>query len=1058
MKKHLQALFRNTFFIAIASIGILSFTQAQELTTTIWERTSGIISVGVDSTVPHWLTAGSVRGIAYGTVDGNTRVYAADRANTTIRVMDAETGEDVTPTTPFDLSGVSGGTFAMNDIEVSDDGVIFLGNLTTDLSASPFRIYWWTQEGGAYADSLTISGAGGRLGDKFTVVGSVADNTVEIWMTDAGSDPGIVYVATTSDNGANWNVETINLTGSNVSIPANASVSPFSVGRTSDFYIAGNGSSPKRYTSAGAYVEGSVFSSIDYTGSRNGLRAFEVEGMQHLSVYSYRPDGNDAANSTGMAYIYNVQDPTAPITVSVTPLLGEDVATFSSIHGEAIPNIISADSIDLFILDGVNGIGAFAYRAPLPEPLAGTYYIPKGANDMGFDSLAAAIDYINTYGLSAQTTLLIDGDLTENTQLRISRDDLSANNNLIIKPAAGKQVTIHTDDLRLVDTGYITIDGSNNGTTSKDLTIQKSGTSGGVLSLLSNTTNVNIKNLNITYADDNGLTTYAVLINRREGSVETGKAENVTFDNVSIGTSDKPYRDAFWLFGSASNPEFWHVNVSLINGEAHVGRSFLRSQTHTNTVISGNVISSYGSETGTNPVINLNTPIETFTLTGNEILFADAAGTEDRTYIGVNATNSLVEEVLIANNTFSNSGFAGTGTGNGFIAFSHDGGSSSANFKFVHNSINLEDNLQTGTHAAIRKTVDASAAATVESFNNIFVNKNGGGDSFIYKWTGNSLSANYNNITTSLNGSIALYDDFDYSTLTAFKDSTGLDAATTTKPVSFVSGTDLRLTGESIGDDDLAGIPFAEVSTDIDGNVRSTVAPYKGAFEGNIELSSETMISSFDLLLPVNDTNIDLGQDVAIELSFSWEEATSNEAVTYLLVADSVDADFSTPVLSVSSDVEGTATLFTTSYLSMDSVLADFGVLEGESINLKWSVIAMAGDSSRYAESSFLISFTRRIIVSNEPEDAPLSFKLEQNYPNPFNPSSTIEFTLPQTENVRLDVFSINGQLVTTLVNKRLNAGEHSVIFNARNLASGVYIYRIMAGSFVQTKRMTLIK
>ncbi|HAW80229.1 MAG TPA: hypothetical protein DCX27_11290, partial [Balneola sp.] len=80
------------------------------------------------------------------------------------------------------------------------------------------------------------------------------------------------------------------------------------------------------------------------------------------------------------------------------------------------------------------------------------------------------------------------------------------------------------------------------------------------------------------------------------------------------------------------------------------------------------------------------------------------------------------------------------------------------------------------------------------------------------------------------------------------------------------------------------------------------------------------------------------------------------------------------------------------------------------------------------------------------------------NYPNPFNPTSTIQFTLPQSGEVRLDVFTITGQLVTTLVNSRMSSGEHAVTFDGSNLASGVYIYRIMAGNNVQTKRMTLIK
>ncbi|MCG8373760.1 MAG: T9SS type A sorting domain-containing protein, partial [Balneolales bacterium] len=91
--------------------------------------------------------------------------------------------------------------------------------------------------------------------------------------------------------------------------------------------------------------------------------------------------------------------------------------------------------------------------------------------------------------------------------------------------------------------------------------------------------------------------------------------------------------------------------------------------------------------------------------------------------------------------------------------------------------------------------------------------------------------------------------------------------------------------------------------------------------------------------------------------------------------------------------------------------------------------------------------------------DIPGSYSLSQNYPNPFNPGSTIQFGLPETAEVTLKVFNMLGQQVATLVNnEKMHAGRHSVQFDARNLASGVYIYRIHAGSFVQTKRMILIK
>lgn len=90
--------------------------------------------------------------------------------------------------------------------------------------------------------------------------------------------------------------------------------------------------------------------------------------------------------------------------------------------------------------------------------------------------------------------------------------------------------------------------------------------------------------------------------------------------------------------------------------------------------------------------------------------------------------------------------------------------------------------------------------------------------------------------------------------------------------------------------------------------------------------------------------------------------------------------------------------------------------------------------------------------------EAVKDYQLLQNYPNPFNPSTKIEFSIPVSSVVKVTVFDMLGRAVATLNNEMLPAGFHSVDFNASDLSSGVYLYTIEAGDFIQTKKMTLLK
>jgi hypothetical protein len=96
--------------------------------------------------------------------------------------------------------------------------------------------------------------------------------------------------------------------------------------------------------------------------------------------------------------------------------------------------------------------------------------------------------------------------------------------------------------------------------------------------------------------------------------------------------------------------------------------------------------------------------------------------------------------------------------------------------------------------------------------------------------------------------------------------------------------------------------------------------------------------------------------------------------------------------------------------------------------------------------------------IRSQGNEIPEEFALWQNYPNPFNPSTTIRFSFPQREHVTLKVFDVLGREVATLVDGEKDAGEHSVVYNANGLPSGVYVFRLQVGQYVQQIKMEVIK
>lgn len=135
-----------------------------------------------------------------------------------------------------------------------------------------------------------------------------------------------------------------------------------------------------------------------------------------------------------------------------------------------------------------------------------------------------------------------------------------------------------------------------------------------------------------------------------------------------------------------------------------------------------------------------------------------------------------------------------------------------------------------------------------------------------------------------------------------------------------------------------------------------------------------------------------------------------------------------------------------------------FSVRDVEQQKVANTPIASCTDLPQQAKSN---EENRFLITSNFQENSdelPSKISLEQNYPNPFNPTTQISYQLPQQNEVLLEVYDLTGKLITTLVNETVSSGTHSVTFNAANLSSGVYMYRLQTMNQVLSRKLTVIK
>ncbi len=148
---------------------------------------------------------------------------------------------------------------------------------------------------------------------------------------------------------------------------------------------------------------------------------------------------------------------------------------------------------------------------------------------------------------------------------------------------------------------------------------------------------------------------------------------------------------------------------------------------------------------------------------------------------------------------------------------------------------------------------------------------------------------------------------------------------------------------------------------------------------------------------------------------------------------------------------------FETTFGVVGQILTDAGVGLGQAVTVYHRVIASDGTASTEGPAASVV-LTRDAITNTDAIGVPTEFALHGNFPNPFNPTTTLRYDVAEAGLVKLEVFDMLGRKVATLVNNNQPVGRFSVSFDAVNLSSGVYLYRLEAGQKVLTQTMTLLK
>ncbi len=1013
------------------------------------------IKVNGDNTVTVYVLATN-NGIAsykvnpatYGSVD---RMYLVDRKiSNNVYVLNAATGDSVGVLDVTGFDAIASGTLKINDVDVSADGIIYACNLVVGTgSDTTFRIYQWSSES-AQPKLAAAFTAKVRLGDKFTVTGSAADNSLAIWAVGASSTQ--VIKLTTADKGTTFTSTVLTLSG-NGSGGGTPSISPNLT--ATELYIKAQGNNVKRYLINGTLVDSSS-SSVIGTGS-NALRYFEIGAKKYLAIYH-----TGAANEN--AKIFDVTTGLAGAAlVATSPSMGS--VGNSNATGDVSVKGNSDATENIYVLGTNNGIGAYKFAppqqitVPVFNPPAGTYnsafwvkitvnspgakiyYTLNGttpdsaaastASKLFVDSVKISSDSV-TFKAIAYAAGMITSDVSSAVYKIVK---------LVVPPsdplypywaktqAAGTFPSTFSTGNYERGMAYGKVGGKDrlyvvarNGGTKIVVFDAMKGDSVGVMMPAASVTGGTFPLDFVDVSDD--------------GVIFAG---NMTTD-ISV-SSFKLYR---WNSESDSAKTVIDTVLSAVVG-GRVGDIF-----SVFGKASDNTLKVFAAVSGMNKVVKFTTATKGASFTAQVITLANgnlgsvpSAALASDSSLYVKSYGRALYHYSAAGAVVDSISTGVVGTDVTAIKYFERLGK-----KYVMCYYPNDGPPYTDERISIVDVTVPSAAKLAFSSPSIGKQSNGNGtgavamlplanDNFLafIMGTNNGLAAFTNNASLV----VSTLDTLFYgNTATLLKNPYG---------VGFIAGTN------SYGD--------------------------VGKYE-RFPLKKNDMLSGFKVHFAYKKIVGDPDTVNLVVKTVASSGKPDSTLVSVMIMADKIDTTKAgnTIILDYPIKVNGPVFIgfeFTTTandtiamYLDKDG--------QGDNANRVWEKFSDGGynDFGSVFNPTFswlidtdlwIAAYYKKGTTTSvgKEEMMPQGYALAQNYPNPFNPATTIRFSLAVKANVTLTVFNLLGQRVTELVNGDLLSGVHAVSFNASHLASGVYFYRLEARGadgtqFTSVRKLMLLK